>query len=340
MRKSLCCVTVMLFVACFCGQAMGSAIVVANSESVTYLGVDSNAALGDASNITMTSTLVGGFLANNVRVTGNLTSVISGTYASEADVRVTAPNGAVTLNPSSTNSYSGTIPVGPTNISIGTPFDPAGLVSFEFYESYNDGAGPDSTWNDITIEFQNVAIQNGNYNMGMLPADGTVVSAAGTNVVGGLDFYEIELSGAINPATGFLNVQTYDALTGDTIDTEIALFDSAGVLVGYDDDGQATGLGGLYSMLSFGAADPFAPGGSDAVAGEDGATLAAGTYTVVVGGYDTNFEDLIIGTSLISEVIAGTSDGDYGIDFAFSVPEPTMVLPLCLAGLVAIRRRK
>ncbi len=340
MRKSLVCLTIALFAACVCGQAEGSSIVVANSESVTFTGVDSVGPYGDAGNTILNHTFTGGFMANAIVVSGQLTEVLTGTYASEAEIDIVCPNGAGYLAPSSVTSYTGTLVVDPTTFTIPTPFDPAGEATFEFYEGYDDGAGADQTWDTITWEFQEMSVVNGNYNMGVLPGDGSIVSAAGSHVAGGLDFFEIELSAALNPASGYLNVQTYDPLTGDNMDTEMALFDSAGILVALDDDGQASGFGGLYSMLSFGAADPLAPGGSDANAGEDGATLAAGAYTVVVGGYDTNFEDLTIGSSHISEVVGGSSEGDYGIDFAFSIPEPTMVLPLCLAGLALIRRRK
>ncbi len=99
-------------------------------------------------------------------------------------------------------------------------------------------------------------------------------------------------------------------------------------------------------MLSFGAADPLTPMppfGSDALPGEDGATLPAGAYTLVVGGFDTNFEDLTIGVSTIGEVTAGTSSGDYGLKVTYQVPEPAagmMTLLLAVLGLARrIRRR-
>jgi hypothetical protein len=323
--------------------AFASQIVISNSEAVPFTAVDSVNAIGDPANVMLTSTLVGGFVANNVVVTGTLTEVLTATYASEADIAITAPGGSVAANGATTSSYVGTIAVGPTATAIATPFDPAGLVSFEFYESFDDGPGTDQIWDDITIEFQNVTVQNGMFDLGMLPSDGSVVSATGTNVNGGLDFYDFSIgaSGVVGGGD-YLNIQTRDALTGDTIDSEIALFDSAGILVAYDDDGQESAFGGLYSMLSFGAGDPLTPAspvGSDALPGEDGLTLAAGAYTLVLGGYDSNFEDLTIGTSTINEVTPGTSDGDYEIRFSY-VPEPMTASLLALGGLALLRRRR
>lgn len=343
MRKILLVLFLIAPIACLSQAAVGSAVVISNFETAMFSNVNSNDVLGDPSNVTLTWPFTGGFVANNVVVTGSLTEVLTNTYASEADIAVTAPNGSLTLNPTGVGGYSGTIPVGPTNITIPTPFDPAGMVSFEFYESYNDGAGPDQVWDSIAIEFQETVIQDGMFSEGLLPNDATTVSTTGTNVAGGLDYYSFTLSDAVGMPGSFLNVQTYDALTGDTIDTEIALFDASGILVAYDDDGQESALGGLYSMLSFGADDPLTPAspvGSDALPGEDGLTLASGDYTLVVGGYDANFEDLTIGVSGIDEVLPGTSAGDYGLSFTF-VPEPATVALLVFGGVgLALRRRR
>ena len=339
MRK---CVMFLCALSLCLGAANASEYVVNSSETASFFGVDSNELIGDASNIITNWTFTGGFLANNVVVTGNLTEVLTGTYASEADISLTAPGGSLLLNPTATTSYVGTLPVGPTNIAIGTPFDPAGNVSFEFYESYSDGVGPDQTWDDISIEFQNVVLQNGSYNLGALPSDGTLVTNSGTNVAGGLDFYDFSVGAGVAGPGDYLNIQGIDPLTGDNIDTEFGLFDSAGVLVAFDDDGQESAFGGLYSMLSFGADDPLTPAvpsGSDATPGEDGLTLAAGAYTLVLGGYNSNFDLLTIGVSTLADVVAGTSAGDYDIQFSY-VPEPTTAVLLGLAGLIGLRRRR
>ncbi len=231
-----------LSVACWGATAMASSVAILNSEAVSFTGIDSVGPLGDAANITTMATLTGGFAANNIIVTGTLTEVQTGTFASEADIAITAPGGSVTANGSTTASYTGTIATGPTATTIPTPFDPAGLVSFEFFESFNDGPGPDQTWDDVTIEFQEIGIMNGMADLGTLPSDGTMVTTSGFNVSGGLDFYDFVVTAPGVAAGGYLNIQTFDNGTGDTIDSEIGLFDSAGILVAFDDDGQGSAV--------------------------------------------------------------------------------------------------
>lgn len=327
--------------------AQASIISVLNSEVVTFTNVNSNDGQGSAANETRSHTFTSGFTATHITVEGTLTEVQTGTWASEADIllsipQIPPPNLDVIANGSTTTTYTGTINTGPTLTELASPTTFAGNVDMEFFESFDDAAGTDQTWDTVTVGFQEIAVVDGNFAMGTLP-EGPTVEGPGAEgnpfhsmVAGGLDFFTFSLGADILPQ-GFLNIQTFDALTGDTMDSEIALFDSAGVLVAFDDDGQVSGKGGLYSLLSFGA-DPD-PG--DATAGEDGATLSAGDYTLVVGGFDTNFEDLTIGSSVIGDVTAGTSAGDYQVSFRFqSVPEPGSVLFLGAFGLVLLRRRK
>jgi hypothetical protein len=100
-----------------------------------------------------------------------------------------------------------------------------------------------------------------------------------------------------------------------------------------DDDG-AIGTG-LYSMLSFGDADPLADAvdPSNTGPGGSGASLAAGTYTIVVGGYNTAFG------ATIGSITAGAAAGAYSLDVTY-VPAPGAVALMGLAGLVAGRRRR
>ncbi len=319
-----------------------SIVTVTNSESVTFLNVNSNEAKGDISNETRSHTFTGGFNATHVSVTGQLTEVLTATWASEADIEITfVPpiKPTTTANGSSTNGYTGTLSTGPTLTELAVPFDPSGTVSMEFFESFNDGAGTDQVWDTVTVAFEEVGIVDGNFDLGALPDDKMLHKAPGSNgnsyysnLSGFLDYFTFSLEDGVLP-NGFLNVQTRDASTGDTIDSEIAIYDSAGNLIATDDDGQVGTFGGLYSMLSFGKFDPFA--NADTPAGADGATLAAGDYTVVVGGFNTVFG------ATIDNITAGTSEGDYDIYFGYaSVPEPGSLALFGVFGLVILRRRK
>lgn len=313
------------------GQALASERVTTVLESLQYSDIESRALLGDAANVLLSDSLAGGYQANGIRLTGRLQEVRPNTFASEADLLLTTSAGIFDLNGSTTNSYDGTIE---TETLLATDsFDPAGPVTIEFYESYDDGDGADQIWDEITIELIETTITNGQADLGMLATDGSVHDASGRNVAGGLDFYQIELTGSGVISGGFLNIQTLDALTGDAIDTELALYDAGGAFVATDDDGQASGLGGLYSMLSFGDADPHAPGGTDAVAGEDGTILAPGVYTIVVGGFNTVF-----GGSL-DQIEPGAAEGDYDLQVRYSVPEPGALSLILLGGLSLMRRR-
>ncbi len=308
--------------------AMASTQSVINSESIVFNNVNSWDAQGDLDNEIIANTMTGGFTANSISWSGNLDNSTgnAATWASEADILFNGPN--IVLNPSSNGAaYTPPEPVGGST-TLPTPFDPASIVSFEFFESFDDTADAiDQTWLDLTLTFEESVVTNGNFSAGAL--SGTTTSLTGNNVAGGLDFYTFTIGGAGVDATGFLNIQTYD-IGGTLIDTELGLYDSAGNFIATDDDGQDTALGGLYSMLSFGASDPLT--GTDTAPGADGATLPAGTYTVVVGGFNTLFEPNI------NDIVPGSSAGDYGIDLTF-VPEPAS-LGLMLLGFAGLVRRR
>ncbi len=94
------------------------------------------------------------FVLDDFIFEGDLTEVLTATYASEARIRVVAPTGTEWLVPqlTGTGGFTGTIHIGPTTYA--NPFgaiSPIGNWTFEFYESYDDGAGADSTWNNLTV---------------------------------------------------------------------------------------------------------------------------------------------------------------------------------------------
>jgi hypothetical protein len=116
---------------------------------------------------------------------------------------------------------------------------------------------------------------------------------------------------------------------GSSYDTELSLYTSDGILIATNDD--APGFG-LQSQINY-------------------ADLAVGDYLIVVGGFNSFFNDGL--------AFAGAANGDYELNFnggliadgtqgafefavfSFSViPAPSSAVLLALGGLVATRRRR
>jgi hypothetical protein len=277
--------------------------------------------IGSADNSVITGiTFTGGFTANRIRFSGTANSVIPTTWSNEVRMQVSdndqffGPNnftfvagaGAeyTTFDYNVSRDIAGTWPVG---------VDPgaAGPWRVEFFDSFDDGAGADAQSVNVSLTFENATPfidSNGNFSFG------TIGSGLHTNVgelaVGNVfDLYTFEIleDGVLDITTAFQNVYT-----GLSLDSEIALFDSSGVLLGENDDDI-----GLYSGLY-------------------GLNLTAGTYTVAVGGWDTTFAD---GFS----VTPGATTGDYRLSLSFTaVPEPSTIgiLGLVALGFGAKRRRR
>lgn len=314
-------------------SAVASTVSFTTIASVTFNNKRSMEAQGNAANDVDSWVSPAGGTITAVRVQGSLTRNIAGTYASEARVRLTPGSGQsftpFAVQGSTTGSYSGTLAVDRSVTVTAFPLAAGGTVNFEWYESYNDGAGADSTWDTVTYSFGGAVLQNGNFNLGSAAFDGVTRSTAGSNVANGLDFYTITIPYGVTDLAHYLNIKTSQPTGAASYDSELAIYDAAGNKIAENDDGGA----GLYSMLSFGAADPLATGGDFNTAGASGATLAAGTYTIVVGGYNTSFGDTI------GNISAGAAAGAYSLDVTY-VPAPGAVALMGLAGLVAGRRRR
>ena len=285
------------------------------SETFDFTNVQSWDPLGDPDNEIIFENATGGFVANQVVVSGSLTEYDPITYASEADIYISTSSGEVAANGATVADYDSFLDTFDTVTPIDYPFDPNGFIDFEFYESFDDAPDDiDQVWNSVSITLRETltTIENESFNIGQLPADGRITRSLNhSHVATGLDFFEFSIDGS----GSWLNIQTFDARTGDTIDTELAIFDANGVFMATDDDGQGTQGGTQYSLLSFGDDDPLSR--TDTDAGADGMVPLGGTYTAVTAGFDTNFEDLIEGLSTIDEVIGGGSEGDYHIQFAY-----------------------
>jgi len=175
-------------------------------------------------------------------------------------------------------------------------------------------------------------MQAGLINVGALPTDGTPIQFVDSISSGELDFYEFTLSGDVNNGNGtYLNIQTFGQSGFTLMDTEIGLYDSFGNFVVSDDDDNGDGTFAiLYSLLTFGDSDPL---GStvDSIPGQDG-LITGGAYTLVVGGFNTTFG------ANIGSITAGSSAGDYNIQFASqtAVPEPSTFALLSIGGIALV----
>ena len=136
------------------------------------------------------------------------------------------------------DAWTGTMASGPVSVTPGSFYGrniTAGSTwSFKFWESFDDGgtAGVDATWSNISLTF-------GDWSQPTPPATavdlGTVSDTAGNylpdvtrNVslaAGQVAWYKFTLNSSIS-LTNFLDIDT--SQTTNAVDTEIALFNSAG----------------------------------------------------------------------------------------------------------------
>ena len=138
------------------------------------------------------------------------------------------------------------------------------------------------------------------------PASTAVVvggSVTGSLAAGQVNFYSFTTAG------GALSFNTEGTTLSATNDTELFLFNSAGVQIATDDD---SGTGNL-SLLN--------------------ATVAAGTYYLGFGAFNTSSGPNFLLTS------TSTQTGNFIINGISVVPEPTTLASLALGGLLVRRRR-
>ncbi|MCX5689079.1 MAG: hypothetical protein NTV94_04700 [Planctomycetota bacterium] len=323
-------------------SAMASTSTFSTVGSVTFTNKASVDAQGDTDNAIASWVSAAGGNVSSVRVTGLLREVNTGTFASEARVRITAGAGnsfsGFNIQASTVGDYVGTQAVGPTAFGV-TPFTvgAGSTLNFEWFESFQDDANlPEQVWDTVTYEFGGNNIVNGSFGLGAANPNGVTSSTAGLNVSRGLDFYTITIPYGVSNLADYLNIKTSQPAGAASYDSELAIFDSAGNKIAEDDDGVVgAGAAGFYSMLSFGAADPLAAPGANAETnpGESGASLAAGTYTIVVGGFDTVFG------ANINTITPGAAAGAYSLDVTY-VPAPASIAFLGLGALVGGRRRR
>ncbi len=298
---------------------------VQNEESIVFTGgpFELHGLAGTPGNGTFSTSMTGGFNANRLTWSGTMTSVLPSTWGSDAVLQMTdsgSTNTYIELN-FGQGTYSGQLSFDGTMTDLTDSYpngiDPAGAWSFEFFDSFDDGAGVEQTIDSLTLSFQEFAINDsdGSFSLGSLSQSRQSANSIGEmGTEGLLDYYSFTMD-----ESGLFSVELSsdeDGFTGQQLDSEIAIYDALGKLIISDDDGGSEGLySGIFDQL-----------------------LNAGDYTLVIGGFDTEFG------SDIDQILAGNDTGDYEVnvmvDFT-AVPEPAAGgLLALLAGAWAIRRRK
>jgi len=287
-------------------------------ESVTYTNVNSDGRVGDAVNEVRTYSASGGYTMRSMRIAGTLTRINSASFAREARIRITAPNGAFTDFQMFTQGSFTTL-TGEGRVYT-VPFNPAGNWTFRFYESFDDGgtSSVDARWDSITFEYREDP--SALHDFGTINAPGTysVTRALGAREI---LWYTLVLPVDVTSASGLsLEINTLGSSLSTRNDTEIALYDAFGNKIAENDDIDLSG-GNLLSRLLFGA------GGSR--------DLTAGVYFIGAGGYDTTWSNFF--ASSISSYT-----GDLVLNIVTNVPEPASMVALGagLAGLLSLRRRR
>lgn len=285
-------------------------------ESVTYTNVNSNGPLNNAVNEVRTYSASGGYTMRSMRIAGTLTRVNASSYASEARIRITAPNGAFTDFQMFTQGSFTTL-TGEGRVYT-APFNPAGSWTFRFYESFDDGGtgSVDARWDSITFEYREDPTEL--HDFGTINAADTYTvtrSLAAREIL----WYTLVLPVDVTAASGLsLEINTIGSSLSTSNDTEIALYDASGNKIAENDD---IGGGNFLSRLVFGA------GGSG--------DLTAGVYFIGAAGYNTVWGNIFASST-------STYTGNLVLNIVTNVPEPASMVALGagLAGLLGLRRRK
>ncbi|MEM8876103.1 MAG: hypothetical protein AAGD32_17805 [Planctomycetota bacterium] len=294
---------------CFIGVGLVAASIAsglqAQSASFSVSSIGPAGGLGDPGNGTASGAFSESFVARSLSWSGTLTSAPN-FFFFEEDVfaSVQGPNGL---------EYTGPI-AGQQGIVLGeTPFSgwssgfaPASVNGAWSLEAYTPNTFPDSTnWSISEAEF--------GFNASLFPASTSV--GVGTSLAepiseGEIQWYDIaHTGGAIQFSTAGSTISELDGGI-QTDDTLIALFDSTGSLVEFNDDG----AGDFTSLLSF-------------------ADLAAGDYWLAATGST-------LGTRVGDSFISTSHDGVGTISLSVAVPAPMTTVPVAVLAIAGARRRR
>lgn len=316
----------------------GAFIAVASILTAAYAGdtihlagpYNSDGAVDTAANGIATFNAGASYTLGTITVTGDLTSGGVGSYLTEARMRFrNAAYAGQSFDVqvfASGNGWTGTMTGGPTNGGTGGLYNQSitsgSTWTVNFWESYDD-SGLDASWSNLTFQFNDLppapSVNGRNYGSlsGSTSTSDTYSVSGGSiiwskftlaNPVSAADFLQVDTTGSTTSAAGVL-------------DTELGIFDSAGVLVATNDDST-----GVTSRISFGST---AYGGGSA-------TLAAGDYYIAAGVYNVSY-----GNGFVVSSNATSQSNNLKINLTYTpVPEPVTVVVLSLGVLATVRRRK
>ena len=125
------------------------------SEDVSFYSIPSQAGPGM---VTYNADLVGGYNMGLLDWNGFCVPINSITYGSELMLDISGPLGSSTIQLGTGSQFPGGAWFSGSNEAFSNGGDPAGTWTFDFYESYDDGADglPDATWDEIHFTFNDI----------------------------------------------------------------------------------------------------------------------------------------------------------------------------------------
>jgi len=262
-------------------------------ESAQWANVTSNGQFGATFNEIRRYSSTSTYPVTRVRVSGTLTRLAPTTFASEARIYATAPNGTTfVLRPFAQTSFT-QLTVTDQVVLLNNPVPSvAGEWTFRFFEFIDDGgqAVLDSRWSDIRITFDDQLPtlptffeDLGLFNLGRQQTELEFFPAAAD----GIKWYRFSTAEDFrSDEFEYFDVTTDGSLSTSpppttAADTQIALYNRYGAIVGQSDDATPNVP---YSTVSFGLGSGLSGG-----EGQSGSSLPAGEYLLAVSNYFTEF---------------------------------------------------
>lgn len=309
--------------------AAGASAQVVGTATVTNASHDGDFGAADNTIVNITPSTTAGATFRQIRYSGTLTSVISGTYASEAYVDFTS-SALSTPQFSTVQLKPGTSAYTSTTFS-GTIYAPGGVdatatYTLEHLDSFDDGDGADST-STTSYTFDRLytgswaeasGALSGNEPTFNRPSSLTTLSAIGTSVYYDVQEFVVGTTGSYTIA----NASGYDSY----LFLYSGAFNASSPLTGLTALNDETG--NVLRSSSFAPIDPDEGSGGTALVT---ATLTAGTkYYLVTSSYDNGQTGNYINAYV----------GPGAIQFTNPVPEPASMVALGLGAAALLRRRR